>query len=492
LEQQADQTHHLNLGETELLTSARVEAFPRTKGSALVQYRRLAYAMVVTDVLSVLVAFLLAFDIRFGLVRPPLDFLVVVALAPLVLVSLFAGFRLYRVQYFGSAELLRRIVAAVTIAISIIVTISFWSKASLSREWIGLSWIFTTAFILLSRRIWHWRMGHARRKGNLTFRTLIVGTNDEAARLAQLMSAHTTGFRPLGFVSTDYPSGNTNGLPIMGDISDLDHIIQMSGADCVFVASTSVTPSDISHVTKTARLQDVDMRISANLPEMLSSRLTIQPFGGFMALHLRPARLTGTQAVAKRTFDLVFAAIAMAVTFPLWTLIAIAIKMSSRGPILYRQERIGRLGRPFVLLKFRTMVSGAHAMRDTLTEHNEASLPLFKIRSDPRVTRVGRWLRKYSLDELPQLLNVLRGSMSLVGPRPPLPEEVDVYTDWHFDRLQVQPGITGLWQTSGRSDLSFDEYVRLDLFYIENWSLAYDLFILAKTVPVLLMRTGAY
>jgi lipopolysaccharide/colanic/teichoic acid biosynthesis glycosyltransferase len=177
---------------------------------------------------------------------------------------------------------------------------------------------------------------------------------------------------------------------------------------------------------------------------------------------------------------------------PLLITLALAVKLSTPGPVLYRQPRVGHRGRPFTMLKFRTMHVGADAMVDSLREEHGVQDLMFKLQDDPRVTRVGRVLRKYSLDELPQLINVIRGDMSLVGPRPPLPEEVTRYEDWQFDRLEVPPGISGLWQVSGRSELSFDDCVRLDLFYIENWSLAYDLYILAKTVPVLISQRGAY
>jgi exopolysaccharide biosynthesis polyprenyl glycosylphosphotransferase len=196
--------------------------------------------------------------------------------------------------------------------------------------------------------------------------------------------------------------------------------------------------------------------------------------------------------VAKRVYDLAFASLGMLLTLPLWIAIALLVKLTSPGPIFFRQRRVGHRGRPFTILKFRTMRVGADEMLAELRALNEADGPLFKLRDDPRVTRVGRWLRRWSFDELPQLFNVVRGDMSLVGPRPPLPEEVREYEEWQFDRLEVPPGITGLWQISGRSDLSFDEYVRLDLFYIENWSLAYDFFIVAKTIPVLLSKRGAY
>ena len=203
--------------------------------------------------------------------------------------------------------------------------------------------------------------------------------------------------------------------------------------------------------------------------------------------------ITGSDiAPGKRLFDLAVSLTALALLVPLLAVIALLVKLGSPGPVLYRQQRVSRGGRLFELLKFRTMVVGAEYMVADLKARNEADGPLFKIRDDPRVTRVGRFLRRYSLDELPQLWNVLKGEMSLVGPRPPLPREVDAYEDWQLDRLEVRPGITGLWQVSGRSELPFDEYVRLDLFYIENWSLAYDLFIIAKTIPMLLAARGAF
>jgi exopolysaccharide biosynthesis polyprenyl glycosylphosphotransferase len=196
--------------------------------------------------------------------------------------------------------------------------------------------------------------------------------------------------------------------------------------------------------------------------------------------------------VDKFTFDILVSAIVVLLLSPVLLGIALAVKLTSPGPVLYRQRRVGLRGRPFTMLKFRTMRAGADAEVEQLRADHGVTDVMFKLQDDPRVTRVGRWLRRYSLDELPQLFNVLRGDMSLVGPRPALPEEVAKYEDWHFDRLEVPPGITGLWQVSGRADLSFDECVRLDLFYVENWSLAYELFIIGKTVPVLLAHRGAY
>jgi exopolysaccharide biosynthesis polyprenyl glycosylphosphotransferase len=276
-------------------------------------------------------------------------------------------------------------------------------------------------------------------------------------------------------------------------LSDLEDVVRATRADCLFVAASAVRVEDMRRVGKLARQTGIDIRVSANLPEMQSGRVAVQPFGGLTALSIQPVALSRPKAAVKRAFDLAVAGLAVTLTAPLWLAIVAAVKLTSKGPVLYRQIRVGRYGKPFTVFKFRTMVNRAEEALAELRALNEATGPLFKIRNDPRVTRVGRLLRKWSLDELPQLINVIRGEMSLVGPRPPLPEEVEAYEqDWFFDRLEVLPGITGLWQVSGRSNLSFEDYIKLDLNYVENWSIAFDLFILLKTVPALLSRDGAF
>jgi exopolysaccharide biosynthesis polyprenyl glycosylphosphotransferase len=245
-------------------------------------------------------------------------------------------------------------------------------------------------------------------------------------------------------------------------------------------------------VTTVAREGLAEVRLSSAISDIVSTRIMVAPVGNLITLSLKPVQLTGAQALTKRVLDVTLASLALLVLAPFLTAMALAIMLSSRGPVLYRQERVGRHGRRFQMLKLRTMVVGAEAMLDTLRERNEASGPLFKLRDDPRTTRVGRLLRRFSLDELPQFWNVLRGDMSVVGPRPPLPGEVALYEEWHYGRLEVRPGITGLWQVRGRSQLPFDDYVRLDLYYIENWSLAFDLYILLKTVPAVMSGRGAF
>ncbi len=471
--------------------AAVLETTPGSARSARQQYRRLYRLMAATDVLSIAAALLAAYELRFGPRVPSMDFLTLLGAAPFSVIAIFAMFRLYDAHHFTPAEEFRRIILAVSVALSGLVTLAFWSKSSFSRSWVALSWALAIVLALFSRRLWHWWIGRARVEGRLLFRTLIVGTNEEAGHLERVMSRPRFGYRPLGFVATRHGDGD-GGRPALGDIRELRELIRKTDAECVFVAASAIGVEEMGHVAKAVRLEGVEVRVTATLPEVLSSRLSVQPVGGLMALSLRPVRLTGSQVVAKRAFDLVVAGVGVVLILPLWAAIAVAIKLTSPGPVLFRQRRVGQRGGPFTILKFRTMMVGAGAMIDSLRDRNEASGPLFKLRDDPRVSRVGSWLRKWSLDELPQLLNVLKGDMSLVGPRPPLPEEVREYQDWQFDRLEVRPGITGLWQVSGRSELSFDEYVRLDLFYIENWSLAYDLFILAKTAPMLITRRGAY
>ncbi len=456
------------------------------------RYARLAVLIALTDGLAILIAMLVAYLVRFGPHATRLKFLIAIVLAPPAWIAVLAAFRLYGTHRFASAEEFRRIVYAVTTGMVLVVVGSFWFKADLSRKWVGTSWALSLVLVLAERRLWHHRIWRLQKRGTLTFRTLIVGTNDEADHLARVMGAAPVGFEAIGAVSTGNGHAIRGVLPVVGDVSRIRELIRETGAECVFVASSALRPEDMRTVTKAARLEGIEVRVSANVPEMLSSRISAQPLGGLMAFSMWPVRLTGSQALAKRTFDVVVGAALFVVSLPFWAAIALAVKATSKGPVLFRQTRVGRRGAWFTVLKFRTMVAGADSLRRGLESRNEAGSPLFKIRDDSRITRVGRFLRRWSLDELPQLVNVLRGDMSLVGPRPPLPHEVAAYEEWHRDRLEVRPGITGLWQVSGRSDLVFDDYVRLDLFYIENWSLAYDLFLLAKTVPAVISGRGAF
>ncbi len=456
------------------------------------QYRELYLNIALTDTLSVFAGLLLAYQIRYTHFLPGWDFWLLLALTPLLTPGVYLALGLYRSHQYSSAEELRRVTLAISMIVTVTVMVSFWSKASFSRLWILLSWLFALAFAVSCRRLWHWRIRQERRQGHLVFRTLIVGTNAEAEWLAVTLQHKDFGFDPIGFVSADGERVRRDDPGVLGPVGRLRDLVRETGAGCVFVASSAAGAEDVRQVLKARRLEDIEVRFTSSFWNILSTRLSPQPIGAAIALAVNAVQLTRFQAAVKRTTDVVVSALLLVGLSPLFAAIALAIELTSPGPVIFRQQRVGLRSRPFTLLKFRTMVDGAHLLQGGLRDQNEADGPLFKLRADPRVTRVGRLLRRYSLDELPQLVNVLRGEMSLVGPRPPLADEVARYDEWQLDRLEVRPGITGMWQVSGRSNLSFDDYVRLDLFYIENWSLAMDVFILAKTIPILLWARGAY
>jgi exopolysaccharide biosynthesis polyprenyl glycosylphosphotransferase len=456
----------------------------------------LAVWIALSDAASIDTAILLTHGLRPESRPFSLEFLVVLAIAPILWVGVFALLQLYSFTRLSPAEEFRRLVEGSGIAVAIKVVLglvaNFTVLSVLSRGWLALTWSVALLLTLTTRQLWHRHMGRLRAEGHLSYRTLIVGTNDEALQIAEMLRHPALGFDPLGFLQTNGHAPHATGLPILGASHELAEVIVQHRIECVFVASSAVRLDVMKQLTRDIRRYDVEVRVSANMTEILSSRLTVQPVGDLLALSLRPARLSGPQAVAKRSFDLTVASLVVILTSPFWLVAGLMVKMTSRGPVLFRQLRVGKDGRLFRMYKFRTMIRDAEARLPDLLARNEASGPLFKIRDDPRITRVGRVLRRYSIDELPQVLNVLKGDMSLVGPRPPLPNEVATYEEWHRGRLDVRPGITGLWQVRGRSELSFDDYVRLDLFYIENWSILYDLFIMGKTIPAVLLRKGAF
>ena len=444
-------------------------------------YARLACWIALTDILAVEVAILLTRYIRLGVRSAGPNFATIMLVAPLVVVPIFAAFRLYSFSRLSPAEEFRRLFEASGVVVGVKLVLSLTLEGgsiedALSRGWLGLCWILAVVIVLILRQVWHKYMGRLRARGMLAY--LVTPVH---------------GYQALGLLTTGMGSVNLDGLAVLGSVDDLSELIPARSIECVFVASTAVDAHAMKRMTEILRHHPVEVRVSANMTEILSSRLTIQPVGDLLALSLRPTRLTGFQAVVKRTFDLTVGGLAVLVSAPLWLAIGVLIKATSRGPVMYQSERVGKDARAFRMFKFRTMVRGADLLLPQLLDKNEfTGGVLFKLRNDPRVTTIGGWLRRWSLDELPQLLNVLRGDMSLVGPRPALPTEVAAYEEWHLRRLEVRPGITGLWQVGGRSELSFDDYVRLDLFYIENWSVIYDLFVLGKTLPAVLLRRGAF
>jgi exopolysaccharide biosynthesis polyprenyl glycosylphosphotransferase len=463
---------------------------PRNRVS--VRYRRFGRLMLVSDAGCMVTAMLLAYVGKFGTDVDGREAFAILLFGAISLLIVFKGLHLTEVEHLWPAEEFRRLVFGVGITAALLGLMAYWTEAKFSRWWLAMTWVFATVLILVTRQLWHRRLGRMRHDGRLTYRTLVVSGNGEGADLAEMISSPGLGFSPVGIYS---PDGTLSRIPHEPDErrrASLFEAIDRLGVECLFVSSSSVSNHDLARLMKTARIRGLEVRLSANLPDILANRLMIRPLGNFLTVSVKRVRLTAAQRRMRRLFDLVLATGTIVFLLPVWLAIAIAVKTTSRGPILYRQTRVGRGGKHFKMVKFRTMVRDADRMTDALIDLNHADGPLFKIPDDPRITRVGRVLRRYSLDELPQLLNVLAGDMSLVGPRPPLPEEVSTYEDWHHERLAVTPGITGLWQVSGRSDLAFEDYMRLDLFYIENWSISYDLYILAKTIPTVVSGKGSY
>ena len=397
---------------------------------------------------------------------------------------MFYSFDLYAPQHLSAPEELRRVIGASGVGIVLLVMGSFWSKSSFSRAWVGLTWLLVLVLELLTRRWWRAYQWRRRIDGRLALRTLVVGTSAEASRLVEILQVAGSGFLPLGHVQASDPTLPANRLPILGRIGELDRLVREQGAECLFVASTGITEADMARVTLVARQAEVEVRMLANLPQMLTSRLALLKVGPAIAVALRPVHLSGPQAAMKRTIDLAVASVALLLSLPLWPVIALAIRLDSRGPALFHQERVTKDGRIFRMHKFRTMRTGDPAF--------DTTRPFFKLESDPRLTRVGAILRRLSLDELPQLWNVLTGAMSIVGPRPLPADQVAASSDLLTPRLAVPAGVTGWWQINGRSQVTAEEALRLDLFYIENWSPTLDLYILLKTFSAVVRRQGAY
>jgi exopolysaccharide biosynthesis polyprenyl glycosylphosphotransferase len=319
---------------------------------------------------------------------------------------------------------------------------------------------------------------------------VLVGGRDNVAGLHRTLVAARGGvaYDFAGVVGEEAPPG----LRQLGTLDRLDSILGDTRPDELILSEGDFDESEVLEIVETAHRAGVKVRLAPKTTELLIQRGEYVPGQGAPLFELRPPVLAGTDWLVKRSFDLVVSLIVVVVGLPLWLLIAVAIKLDSPGPILYHDRRIGVGLREFGMLKFRTMVRDAAEHQQELEEHNEAPGALFKIRNDPRVTRVGRLLRKLSLDELPQVLNVLAGEMSLVGPRPLPLRDYDKLEPWHRKRYLVLPGITGLWQISGRSNLTFDDLVRLDFYYIENWSIWLDISILFKTPLAVFSRRGAY
>jgi exopolysaccharide biosynthesis polyprenyl glycosylphosphotransferase len=393
-----------------------------------------------------------------------------------------------------------------------VVTASFWIfgaiaiaelllKLDMSRGYLAVALPAGVLGIVVSRMMW--RAYVALQRGAGQYRTLVLAMGGRAAvtdLVAELTENPTNGYEVVGVAIPGYGSAqgeylDVNGrkVPIVGGETCAMQAVLAYGADTVAVAGTEhFGARGLRGLLWKLEPMGVDLVVAPGVVDVALSRLVMRPIGVLPLLHVEKPQYRGTKRFRKRAFDFCSALGALAATLPVLLVVAIAIKLTSRGPVFYASERIGIDGKPFSMLKFRTMVEDADKQIAYLLAENESDGLLFKIRDDPRITPIGRILRRFSIDELPQFINVLRQEMSVVGPRPPLRREVDAYDDDLLRRLLVKPGLTGLWQVSGRSDLSWEKSVRLDLSYIDNWSMVGDILIIAKTVRAVFQRKGAY
>ncbi len=366
-----------------------------------------------------------------------------------------------------------------------------------SRSWIFL-FVALSALLLITEKLTLRMVSRYLRYRGLNYRTvLIVGTNEAACNLAEAIESHGYwGYKIMGFVHGDQEPADPElpqHIPILGSLDDLQQIIETTVIDDAFFALPRRDLGRLEDLFLRLHEQGIRSRFALNLLPHGSTRVEIEELDGMPLLSISPTPTSLPKLALKRLLDVGLAALLLLLGLPIAVVIALAIKATSRGgSVLFRQTRCGLNGRRFTLYKFRTMVEDAHGMRARLHHLNEMTGPAFKLRNDPRVTKLGRVLRKFSLDEVPQLWNVLRGDMSLVGPRPPIPEEVAQYSRWQRRRLSMKPGLTCLWQISGRNHIGYDKGIELDLEYIDSWSPSLDLKILLKTIPVVLTGRGAF
>ena len=463
-------------------------------------------SLVAADTVAVGAAFAAAYTIRFKTGIPYLEtpphsisfYSWVTFWAVPIWLAIFALYRLYDRHYlFAGFQEYIRVVNACTAGMVAVVVISFLDLSLyISRGWLLLVWALSIASSGSARFIARRVLQRARAQGFFVRPAVIVGANEEGQALAeQFLSDQGSGVRILGFVDSSRGPGNAvvGSLGVLGDLRDLGRIVRAGEVREIVVATTALTRDELLDLYRTfGHVEDVEIRLSSGLFEILTTGVRVQELSGVPLMTPQRVRITGVDAVLKTVLDYAGAICALVALSPLLLAIAVLVKLDSPGPALHRRRVLGRAEKPFDALKFRTMLANADQMLASDARLRETFEKGHKLKTDPRVTRAGRILRRASLDELPQLVNVLRGEMSLVGPRMIAPEEAVRYDKWRLNLLTVKPGITGPWQVRGRGDIPYEERVRLSMHYIRNYSIWLDLEILLRTVPVVLRGKGAY
>jgi exopolysaccharide biosynthesis polyprenyl glycosylphosphotransferase len=456
-----------------------------------VYQRRTACADFATAAVSAAAAVLL----RFGM-HPSLKYVLVSLLLPVAWVVLLLVLGGYDVRFMGTgSDEFRKVLNAGWSLTAGVALLSYGLNDELSRVYLLIAMPMTVLLDLIVRYALRKHLHRLRSVGKCMSTVVAVGHPAAVADLVnELRRYHYHGLEVVAAcLAGGTQVSEVAGVPVVGDLNDTAEVVRRSGASTVAVLpSPEMDGVRLRQLAWELEKTGTDLCVAPALLDVAGPRTTIRPTAGLTLLHVDHPQLSGPRQVMKDLVDRVAAGVALLLLSPLMLVLAICVRLSDRGPALFKQTRVGKNGRSFKIYKFRTMVVDAERRLAELREMNELDGVLFKMRRDPRVTPVGARLRKWSLDELPQLFNVLLGEMSLVGPRPPLPDEAALYADHVRRRLVVKPGLTGLWQVSGRSDLTWEESVRLDLRYVENWSLALDLQILWKTVFVMIRGRGAY
>ncbi|HWF82337.1 MAG TPA: sugar transferase [Streptosporangiaceae bacterium] len=444
-----------------------------------------------------LAAGLLAYQVRFGASgHHPAAYVALSLTLPLIwlLTLVFAG--AYDSRFIGvGTDEFRRVLNAGAFLVAAVAILSYASKIDLARAYVAIALPSVTLFDLLARYAIRKQLHRARSHGNCMRKVVVVGHAAVVADIVTVLRRQT--YHGLSVVAAcvadTVPPGLLDDVPVTPGLEGVADVVSQYDADTVAVlACPEMAGARLRDLAWDLEKSGTELCVAPALLDVAGPRTTIRPTAGLPLLYMDHPEFSGARLIIKSVFDKVFALVALIAAAPTFAVIALAIKVDDGGPVLFKQTRVGKGGRAFCVYKFRTMVPDAEALKASLARQNQQEWPLFKIRRDPRMTRLGAWLRRWSLDELPQFLNVLAGEMSLVGPRPALPEEAAMYGDHVRRRLAVKPGMTGLWQVNGRSELSWDESVRLDLRYVENWSLMLDLQILWKTWAAVVRGWGAY
>ncbi|GIE83628.1 sugar transferase [Actinoplanes regularis] len=477
--------------------------FIRTRGRHAAMSRRQRWegryvrALVLADLMAGIGGGAAGFGLRFGdqVTAYNQAYLVVSALLPVVLLAVLAMSRAYERRYlFVGADEYQRVIRGGVGLIAGVALVSYALDLDLARAYVLAALPSAIGSVLVLRFVLRKRLHLARARGEALRRVIVVGHELSVIGITlQLRRERYHGLEVVGACLPPGAGGLEVDLPVYGTFEDVAAAVAQADADTVVVLSCpELDGAAVRRLAWRLERDEVDLVVASALVDVAGARTTIRPFDGLPMLHVEHPRLHGGSRLVKELVDRLGALLLLAFFAPVLLGVALCVRLTSRGPVLFRQVRVGRDGQIFRIFKFRSMYVDAEARLNELRHLNEHDGVLFKIRDDPRVTPVGRWLRRFSLDELPQLLNVLSGQMSLVGPRPPLPTEAAAYADDVRRRLAVKPGMTGLWQVSGRSDLPWEEAVRLDLRYVENWSLSLDLVILLRTMTAVVRSSGAY